>query len=536
MNNNTLKKQIEKGRLIRIVGAHNGLTAKLVEEAGFEGVWASGFEISTSHAVPDANILTMTDFLNAASGMTRTVSIPVISDCDTGFGNSNNVMHMVRRFEAAGVSAVCIEDKKFPKVNSFISGRQELAPIAEFVGKIMAAKNAKKTDEFMVFARVEALIAGWGHEEALKRAHAYIDAGADAIFIHSKSDSADEIIDFCRAWDKKAPLIICPTTYRIPEEEMNSLGINIVIYANHSMRAAIKGMQSVLSHIEKYGNIGIDDKIVSMAEVFRLQGMYVMKHDERKYLKTDLGSIKAIIPAAGYKVDDSLRSLIEDRPVGMLDINGKSILQRNIETLNIAGIQDINVVAGYKADNVILDGVRVVKNREFKTTGIMHSVMEGIDGTADKTLIVYSDIIIDSYLLEKLFKKEADIILVGDRSYKKTNYRNKKLEIIVTDNPFPDSHRMIDANRKNIVKKIGKDISEQEGDCEFVGIALLSKKGMRLLVDEFKASNTGEMISFADFIQYLVTRGHEVLVYEVTGGWMEIHNFEDYRNACAVFS
>jgi phosphoenolpyruvate phosphomutase len=117
--------------------------------------------------------------------MNDAVSIPVVSDCDVGYGNSNNVMHMVRKYEAAGIAAVCIEDKRFPKVNSYIPGRQELAPIAEFVGKFLAAKNTQRTSDFMVIARVEALIAGWGQEEALKRAHTYAEAGADAIFIHS---------------------------------------------------------------------------------------------------------------------------------------------------------------------------------------------------------------------------------------------------------------------------------------------------------------------------------------------------------------
>ncbi len=535
MNKGTLKQQIQQGGLIRIVGAYNGLTARLVEEAGFEGVWSSGFEISTSHAVPDANILTMSDFLDAASEMAHTVSIPVIADCDTGFGNSNNVMHLVRRFEAAGVSAVCIEDKKFPKVNSFIAGRQELAPIAEFVGKLMAAKNAQSTDAFMVFARVEALIAGWGLDEALKRAQAYIDAGADAILIHSKSERPDEIIAFCRAWNQRSPLLICPTTYPISEAEMAALGVSIVIYANQSIRAAIKSMQSVLRHLRKHGNARIDDKIVPMDEAFRLQGMYMMKHDERKFLKTELGSIRALIPAAGYKVDDSLTSLVEDRPVGMLDINGKPLLQRNIETLNIAGVQDICVVAGYQADRVELDGVKIVRNPEFKTSGIMHSVMQGADGIADKNLILYSDIMVDSYLVEKLLKKQGDIVLVGDRSYKKTHYRNKELELVVIDNPLPDSRRLIDTNRKNIVKRIGKRVAEQEGTCEFVGIALLSKKGMRILIDEYQAFDLAKNVSFADFIQHLVDRGHEVLVYEVTGGWMEIHTFEDYKNACVFF-
>ncbi|MFC1904266.1 isocitrate lyase/phosphoenolpyruvate mutase family protein [Chloroflexota bacterium] len=177
-----LRELFSREGMIRIVGAHDGITAKLVELNGFDGVWAGGFEVSTSYAVPDANILTMTQYFQAASIMNDAVSIPVIADCDTGYGNSNNVMHMVRKYEAAGVAAVSIEDKKFPKVNNYIPGRQELAPIAEFVGKILAAKSTQTTKDFMVIARVEAMIAGWSEEEALRRAHAYADAGADAVY------------------------------------------------------------------------------------------------------------------------------------------------------------------------------------------------------------------------------------------------------------------------------------------------------------------------------------------------------------------
>jgi phosphoenolpyruvate phosphomutase len=133
-------------KLIRVMGAHNALSAKLVEKSGFDAVWASGLEISTSYALPDANILTMTDFFNVASSMNEAVNIPVIADCDTGYGNSNNVIHLVKKYEVAEIATVCIEDKLFPKVNSFIPGRQELASIAEFVGKILAAKNALFSD------------------------------------------------------------------------------------------------------------------------------------------------------------------------------------------------------------------------------------------------------------------------------------------------------------------------------------------------------------------------------------------------------
>jgi phosphoenolpyruvate phosphomutase len=112
-----LRKYFNEKKVIRVMGAHNGLSATLVENAGFNGIWASGFEISTSYAVPDANILTMTQYLETAEVMNLAVSIPIIADCDTGYGNSNNVIHMVKRYEAAGIAAVCIEDKQFPKVN-----------------------------------------------------------------------------------------------------------------------------------------------------------------------------------------------------------------------------------------------------------------------------------------------------------------------------------------------------------------------------------------------------------------------------------
>lgn len=274
---------------IRVAGAHDGMTAKLVEKNGFEGVWASGFEVSTSYAVPDANILTMTQYLEAASVMNDAVSIPVIADCDTGFGNSNNVIHMVKKYEAAGIAAVAIEDKKFPKVNSYILGRQELVSITEFVGKILAAKNAQESNDFMVIARVEALIAGQKLEEALKRAYAYADAGADAILIHSKSNIPNEIISFTKMWDYSTPLVIIPTSYpMITIEEIKQLDIKMVIYANHGLRASIKAINNVFSKIIIEGRLDtIDDIIVPMSDVFELQGMTQMKENERLYLKSD---------------------------------------------------------------------------------------------------------------------------------------------------------------------------------------------------------------------------------------------------------
>jgi len=187
-----LRELLEREGVIRLVGAHNALGARLIEKAGFEGVWASGLEISASYAVPDANIVSMSQYLDAARQMNEAVSIPIVSDCDTGYGNANNVIYMVKMFEAAGIAGVCIEDKKFPKDNSLLEGgRQNLASIEEFQGKIKAAKDTQESEDLVIIARLEALIAGWGQEEALKRAHAYTDAGADVILIHSRKNTPD---------------------------------------------------------------------------------------------------------------------------------------------------------------------------------------------------------------------------------------------------------------------------------------------------------------------------------------------------------
>ena len=543
-----LKNLLKEKKLIRIVGAHNGMTAKLVEKNNFEGVWASGLEISTSRAVPDANILTMTDFLAASAEMVDSVSIPVISDCDTGFGNSNNIMHMVRRFESAGVSAVCIEDKKFPKVNSFIPGRQELAPIAEFVGKIMAAKHAQQTNDFLIFARVEALIAGWGIDEALRRADTYMNAGADGIFIHSKAKDPSEIISFCNRWKKRGILIICPTIYpSLKEEGMKKIGVDIVIYANQGIRASIKAIDNTLSYINRHGIGDVDSKIATMSEVFELQGMYLMKRNEEKYLGSETGNAKAIIPAAGAKIDNSLKRILEDRPLAMLDINGKSIIQRNIETLNRVGIQTINVVVGYKKEMVNLEGANIIKNDEFDVKGLMHSILLGAGEPAEKNIIAYSDIIFDQELIRKLLKKEDDIILVVDGTYKKAHLRNKELELVLTESAPPDGVRTIDTCKSNRILKIGKELDEKKAHYEFIGVVCCSKRGLGILKEEYRKAKEEspkkarkakciESFSFVEFIQYLIDKGHRVTSQAVAEGWAEVHDFDDYKRVSSIFS
>jgi phosphoenolpyruvate mutase len=284
-----LRKMVKEKELLVGVGAGTALEAKLIDQAGFDLVWSSSLCVSATHAVPDASLISMSQFLDAARTMNQVIKIPVIADCDTGYGNANNVVYATQLFDEAGIAAISIEDKLFPKDNSLLEGgRQNLATIEEFSGKILAAKEHQISQEFMVIARVEALIAGWGQEEALKRAKRYADAGADLIFIHSKSDTPDEIVEFAKAWsDNNVPLLLVPTTYPSLNQSMiqNLDNVKIVIYANHLLRASVKSQEIILREIGDAAGIHtIDEKLVSVSHIFDLQGVPTMKEREKKYL------------------------------------------------------------------------------------------------------------------------------------------------------------------------------------------------------------------------------------------------------------
>jgi len=282
-NTDTLRLNLEDKPILRVAGAFDAMSAKLVELNGFDAIWAGSFAISATHALPDASILSMTEFLTSTSNMVDACSIPVIADCDTGFGGPSNVSHMIKKYENAGVAAVSIEDKVFPKQNSLLkNGKQDLLSEKDFVAKIIAAKNAKKNPSFMVIARVEALIAGLGIDEALKRATAYEEAGADAILIHSKQNTPDELFDFCDKWNGKVPIVCIPTSY--PSVTLNDLQnhkVKMVIYANQSLRKAHWAMENYLQKLSKVQSLSeIDSEMSTMENIFHLQEMYTIKNQE----------------------------------------------------------------------------------------------------------------------------------------------------------------------------------------------------------------------------------------------------------------
>ena len=260
------------------------MSAKLVEISGFDAVWAGSFAISATHALPDASILTMTEFLQAAKNMVDSCQIPIIADCDTGFGGPSNVVHLVKQYEKADVAGISIEDKTFPKQNSLLENtKQELIDEKDFVSKILAAKNSRKDPNFFIAARTEALIAGLGIDEAIKRARAYENAGADAILIHSKKNSPDEIFEFSDLWKGNIPLIVVPTSYgSVTNDELIAHKIKIVIFANQTLRIAHASMSRLLKKLNTAQSLDeVDEDMSSMDEIFNLQKMFELNSQEK---------------------------------------------------------------------------------------------------------------------------------------------------------------------------------------------------------------------------------------------------------------
>jgi phosphoenolpyruvate phosphomutase len=284
-----LREKMAAAGLVQVMAAHSPLSALLAEEAGFDGLWASGFELSALYGLPDVSLLSMTQHLEMVHAMADRSALPIVADIDTGFGNALNVIHAVRHYERAGAAVVVIEDKTFPKVTSLAAGgRQELLRTEEFQGKIHAALDARRDPDFLVIARTEALIAGLGEPEALRRAAAYEAAGADMILVHSKQKTPAEVESFVRAWTGRAPLVLVPTAYPdLTVERIKALGkVEMVIYGNHAIRAAVTAMQRVFARILRDGGIqNADKEIVSVDEIFRLQRMDQVKADEEKYLR-----------------------------------------------------------------------------------------------------------------------------------------------------------------------------------------------------------------------------------------------------------
>lgn len=280
-----LKQLIKIRPIVKAMEVHDGLTGLIVEKTvvesngeldQFDAMWISSLCDSTAKGKPDIELVDMTSRFRTIDDVTEVTTKPIIFDGDTG-GLTEHFVYTVRTLEKMGVSAIIIEDKTGLKKNSLFGTevQQTQDTIENFSAKISAGKQAQLTDDFMIIARIESLILEQGMEDALKRAEAFVNAGADGIMIHSRRKEPDEILEFCdkfRIKDKKTPIVVVPSSFNtITEEELAAHGVNIVIYANQLTRSAFPAMQKTAEDILKYHRAKeVDDRLMSIKQIITL--------------------------------------------------------------------------------------------------------------------------------------------------------------------------------------------------------------------------------------------------------------------------
>lgn len=527
-----LKALLQSPQTEFILEAHNGLSALIVEEAGFKGIWGSGLALSAQHAVRDNNELSWTQVVAVLEFMADATTIPILLDGDTGYGDFNNLRRLVRKLEQRDIAGVCIEDKLFPKTNSFIQGeRQELEDVETFCGKIKAGKDAQRDDDFCVVARVEALIAGWGLDEALRRGEAYRQAGADAILIHSKQSRPDDILAFAREWGDRCPLVIVPTKYySTPTEVFREHGISLVIWANHMIRACITAMQATARTIFATESlVDVEGRVATVAEIFRLQGADELLEAEKVYARSVRHDASAIILAAsrGQGMDE----LTRDRPKVMIPVAGRTVLRRLVDKFKGQGINDITVVGGYRAEAIDAQGARVVVNEDWESGSELGSLACAVDAFTDDTVVIYGDLLFRTYILNNLLDWEAELLAVVDSSPLDQAHGNKNDLAYCS---APDDRAMY--QQKVTLEQISDDAtwSGRQPDGRWIGMLRARGAGRQQLleaVEQLRAEPSFGRMGVPDLVNRLIANGHAPQVQYVTGHWMDINNLEDLQRA-----
>ena len=536
-----LRAMLESPELEFLMEAHNGLSARIVREAGFKGIWASGLSISAQFGVRDNNEVSWTQVVDMLEFMADASDLPILLDGDTGYGNFNNLRRLVRKLEQRGIAGVCIEDKQFPKTNSFLNGeRQPLADIDEFAGKIAAGKDTQTDPNFSIVARVEALIAGRGMEEALRRAEAYRRAGADAILIHSKLSKADEILTFAREWARRCPLVIVPTRYySTPTEVFREAGISTVIWANHLVRSAVTAMQSVAKDIHDSETlVNVEDRIVSVEEIFRLQDTEEYTAAERQYLAAGPASGAAIVLAATR--GRGLEPITGDRPKVMLPIAGKPLLRWLVDGFKKQNIHDITVVGGYHAEAIDTVDIKLAMNERYAETDELASLGCAVGSLQSDTIISYGDILFRSYVLRDLVESKADFAVVvdslglapGDRTIRDFAYCSRG-----DDRGLFGTRALLErvtskADPNGGTRDAASLPAPPQG--QWIGLLKVAARGIprfNRVLERLRERVDFDRLDLPALLNELIADGAAIEVLYVHGHWRGVNDFDDLRRA-----
>jgi len=527
-----LRALLESSELEFIMEAHNGISAQIVEKAGFKGIWGSGLSMSAQYAVRDSNEASWTQVVDMLEFMSDATEIPILLDGDTGYGNFNNMRRLVKKLGQREIAGVCIEDKQFPKTNSFIDGeRQPLAEVDEFCGKIKAGKDSQDNKDFCIIARVEALIAGWGIKEALRRAEAYHEAGADGILIHSKLSQAGEILEFADEWANRSPLVIVPTTYySTPTDVFRNAKISLVIWANHMIRASVASMEKICADIYVNDSVAdVEDNIAPVKKLFFLQGADELSEAQERYLRPKGSETKAIVLAASRGF--ALGELTENKPKVMLSIGGKTVLRHLLDEFKNQNINKVTLVAGYKPEAIDASGIDMKINKDYETTGELASLTQVASEFHEDMIITYGDLLFRSYILRDLLENEGEIVAVIDSTVENENYSGS-----------PDYAYCSQEENRAIFKQDAylNHVSEEKNTSSgmptgrWIGMLRIRGQGKQWIedaIDELKSHKNFRKMSLADLLNQLIKMNHPIKVHYINGHWVDINALADIDRA-----
>jgi phosphoenolpyruvate phosphomutase len=380
----------------------------------------------------------------------------------------------------------------------------------------------------VVVARVEALIAGHGMEEALKRGEEYRKAGADAVLIHSSKKNAAEILQFSKEWGNRLPLVIVPTKYyTTPTDAFREAGnIKIVIWANHLMRTAITTMQATARQIfQDQSLINVEEKVAPLAEVFRLQGEQELEKAEKAYLPTGGLVTRGIVLAAGRGLDE-LGELVKDKPKTMLPIGGKPILGHILDAYRSANVRDLVVVRGFAKESVNLPVVTYVDNDAWSTTGEAASLAAAkasLEGAA--CLVSYGDVMFKKNVLDELLEAEGDFVIAVDSLPVAEENKSRVADWVIASEPHSRKTLLGNVTLKEMART--PDAAGITG--EWTGILKTSANGGKILGELLGKIEPAELakLSMQDVLRRLVKDGHSVKVVYSRGGWLDVNTLND---------
>lgn len=519
-----LREMLNSKDLTFVMEAHDGMSAKICEEQGFKAIWASGLSVSTALGYRDNNELSFSQVADHCYYMSRCTNIPVIVDCDTMYGDFNTARTSLQMFERAGVAGLIIEDKVFPKKNSFLNnGKKALANPMEFALKIRAIQDSKTDPNMVVVARVESFLVGNDVDDAIMRASLYVDEGhADAVLIHSKKPTSEDIDAFMERWNNKAPVFIVPTKYyKVPSDHYREIGINTVIWANHNMRTAITAMRETTKTIfETESLMGIEDKIISVSDVFKFQGNDELSEAEKKYLPKSASTAQAIILGA---------SKVKGTDINKTEImvGKKDVLHHQIDAFKYYGIGDITAIVpqGCSSNPTI----STVQSTTYQGTTELDSLKLVSDQLKSNTIISYGDLIYRRYIIQELLDSTDDVTLVTDSVLtSKSTYNEYVNSVYNSDNFVNDKNEEV----QSVTTEIDRSAKMDEPVSLFIGLMSVKNPFVITAIQEFLTNCDTTTAHMCDLINYLIANGFTVGIrYIESSSWVDVNSYADVEKA-----